>query len=167
MLQNKDLQIAEFMTQRPVTVPIGTSIQKASEKLSYYRIGSLVVVDEDKKLLGIFTTRDIVYDIIALDKNPVKTLVDDIMVTNIITISPEKTIQEAMELMSTNDIRQLPVVTGEKLIGFVTMKDILRVEPALVDLAVDSFRAEEEYRRRCIQDLAQHPEKRIDELLKK
>jgi CBS domain-containing protein len=166
MSRTHHLQIAEFMSKRPVNVILGTTVADAAQTLSTFRIGSLVVVDKNKKLVGIFTTRDIVYDVIAKNKDPKKVLVDDIMVSNIITISPEKNIQDAMELMSANDIRQLPVTVGETLVGFVTMKDVLRVEPALVDLAVESFRAEEEERQEFVEKFSS-PEHELDDFIKR
>lgn len=165
MLERDALQIGEFMTKDPVCIVTGKTVTEAAKILDQFHIGSLVVLDTRKKLVGIFTSLDVVYDVVAQGKNPDDILVDDIMVTDIVSITPDKTIQDAMTLMSQNDIRQLPVLVGEKLVGFVTMKDILRIEPSLVDIAVDSFRAEEKFRQDLLEKLAEDPTVDVEKLL--
>ena len=167
MLESEHLQIGEFMTKNPVSIQLGGTVALAAQKLSQYRVGSLVVLNETKDLVGIFTSLDIVYDVVAKGKNPKDVLVDDILISNIVSISPEKTIQDAMTLMSQNDIRQLVVLVGNRLVGFVTMKDILRIEPSLVDIAVDSFRAEEKLRQNLLEKLAQDPTLDVEKFLQK
>lgn len=165
MLEREQLQIGEFMTKDPICISTGKTVAQAAKILDQFRIGSLVVLNEKKELVGIFTSLDVVYDVVAQGKNPDTVLVDDIMVTDIVNISPQKTIQDAMTLMSQNDIRQLPVLVGKKLVGFVTMKDILRIEPSLVDIAVDSFRAEEKFRQNLLEKVAQDPTIDVEKLL--
>jgi CBS domain-containing protein len=165
IMQSGSLQIAEFMTKKPVTIISGSTVSFASKVLNRYHIGSLLVLNENKELIGIFSARDIVYDVVAQEKDPKDVLVNDIMVSDIVTISPQKSIQDAMELMGANDIRQLPVVSNNELVGFITMKDILRVEPALADIALECYRNEEELRQEIIQEFAEHPERDIDKFV--
>ena len=84
------------------------------------------------------------------------------MTTNLITISPYISLQEAMQILSDNDIRQLPITNNGKLVGLITMKDILRYEPTLVDMMVENIRFEEQQRQDAI---SKYSESEIDDSL--
>ena len=73
--------------------------------------------------------------------------VNDIMESDIKTITPEKDIFEALILMKEFNIRHLPVVDGSKMIGLLTLKDILKIEHQLFDLLVEKFELKEESRK--------------------
>lgn len=89
-------------------------------------IGALVVMSGDK-LVGIISERDCVRKVMLQGKQPAETLVEQIMTRAIRVIHPSQTVEEAMELMNSHQIRHLPVVDeNEKVIGVISIKDVLR-----------------------------------------
>ncbi len=143
------------MTKHPVSVHSDVSVKDAAIKMKNFRVSSLIIIAKDKSVQGIITVDDIVRLVVAKGLNSEKTSVKDVMTKNVITITPDKSVDEVVTVFIDNDIRQIPVVSdGSKLEGFVTLKDILRFEPALFDLAVNSFKVEEERRQQEISKLA-------------
>ncbi len=144
------MRVAEIMTKKPVTIPIGATITSVAKQMQKFRVGHILVMEDDA-LVGIITVDDIVRKGIANGLPSNTTKVDELMTRNIVSISPEADIRELMELFAESDVRQVPVLEGIELVGFVTTKDVLRVEPALFDLALTKIRFEEENRQKRIQ----------------
>ena len=112
-----------------------------------HRIGALLVKDGDSAV-GIISDQDIVRHFLAKGINPLTKKVKDYPSRDLITIAPEADIYEALVKMRDSGIRHLPVVEGKKLIGLLTMKDVLKVEPALFDIVVEKYELMEEERKR-------------------
>lgn len=125
--------VKEAMKSNPVTVKPKTSVKEAAELMRKKGIGNCIVVD--KKPIGIITESDILKKVVAEDKKASEVLVEEIMVTPIIVIDPYVNIEEAMKTMSKCNIRRLPVVEDGNLIGIITIKDILRLSPMLLEIA--------------------------------
>jgi CBS domain-containing protein len=135
--------VADAMTKKPILVSPEKSIRFCAETMKEHKIGSLVVTGQDK-LLGITTEQDIIRKVVALGKNPDEVTVKEIMVKDLIVITPDKDIFEAINLMHQNNIRHLPVMDRSVLIGFLTMKDILKIEPTLFEIIVEKYKLREE-----------------------
>ncbi|MCF7798319.1 CBS domain-containing protein [Candidatus Woesearchaeota archaeon] len=153
MVQSDFLQVSEVMTRRPVVIRKGKTVTDAAILMKRYSVSSVLVMD-DKQAVGIIAADDIVYRVTANMKRSAETLVDDIMSTDLITISPTATLDDAMRELNANDIRQLPVMQDGELVGFITLKDIIRIEPALMDLMAERVRNEEDARQSKIEKLA-------------
>ena len=94
-----------------------------------HKISSLPVVEDDK-LIGIITATDVGHNLI-LDKYELGTSVEEIMIKSVITISPEDTLENAIQIMkegvsSSGILNQLPVVDGDKLVGIISDGDIIQ-----------------------------------------
>ena len=122
--------VREVMRPEVVTTKPEISVRDASKLMVDMRIGSLIVLDKEK-ILGIVTSTDIV-KAIASGKDPENTPIEDAMSKNVKTIEPDKTIEEAVDLMVENKIRKLLVVDGEKIVGMITSSDIVIIEPKLL-----------------------------------
>ncbi len=122
----EEKRVADFMVRNVITISKDETLKEAALKMRKHRVGSLVVV-EGEKPIGIVTERDIVYKLVAEGK-PFNTKVEEIMSKDLKTITKDKTLKEAAKIMAAHGIRRLPVVEGEKLIGIITMDDILRAE---------------------------------------
>ena len=122
--------VKDVMNTDVKTVDIGDSIQKAAQLMAQFRIGSVVVMGASN-IKGIVTSEDIVYKYVA--KGQGKT-VSEIMTRDPITITPEKTLKQASELMAKNKIKKLPVVENGRLVGIITASDIVKVEPTLSEI---------------------------------
>ncbi len=146
------LQVSEVMTRRPVVVETGKTVTDAAVLMKRYNVSSVLVMD-GKKVIGIIASDDIVFRVTAEKKSSAETIIDDVMSTNIVSILPTATLERAMEELNANDIRQLPVMQEGQLVGFITLKDIIRIEPALMDLMAERVRNEEDIRQKNIQKL--------------
>jgi signal-transduction protein with cAMP-binding, CBS, and nucleotidyltransferase domain len=114
--------------------------------MKQHGIGGLIVTDENN-LLGILSDKDIVRRVIASKQDPKKIKARDIMVKDVITISPEKDIYDALIKMKERDIRHLPVTNKNEMIGLLTLKDILKIQPELFELMVEKYELREESRK--------------------
>ena len=122
-------KVKDIMTTDVITTTSDVDVVYAFEKLMEYKISSLPVV-EDGKLIGIITATDVGHNLI-LDKYELGTSVEEIMITSVITISPEDTLETAIKVMkecfsSSGILNQLPVVENEKLVGIISDGDIIQ-----------------------------------------
>ena len=97
---------------------------KALEIMANKDIGALLVIDEEQ-LVGIFSERDYTRKVILKGKSSKKTTVGELMTSPVFTISPEKSIEECMILMTAKHCRHLPVIESGKLIGVVSIRDVV------------------------------------------
>ena len=120
----KKFLVGSLMTRTPVTIKPSDTVLEAAKTMDKLSIGALPVVDEEGKLVGIITERDLVRRIIAKEK-PYDTKVEEVMTPKPLTVTPENTIEEAIRIMSKLKARHLPVVDEEgKLVGIISIKDI-------------------------------------------
>ena len=124
--------VKEIMKTDVEKVDASVNIKEAARRMSEKKIGCLLVV-EDHKLLGIVTEDDIIKKVVVEGKSPHEITVADIMVKEVIHISPEETIEAAAELMTEKSIKKLPVVGGKKLLGIVTATDMVAAEPKMME----------------------------------
>jgi CBS domain-containing protein len=88
-------------------------------------IGALPVLDR-KKLVGIFSERDYARKVILKGKASKDVLVKDIMSTHLVTITPNETNEQGLALMTEKHVRHLPVIQREKMIGFISIGDLVK-----------------------------------------
>jgi len=119
-------RVEDYMTKEVVFANLTESLQSAAAKMAERDIGSIVVVEEGKPV-GIVTERDFVRRVAALGKDSRTLTVTDIMSTPLVTVGPECDINTAAKIMTDNNIKRLPVVEGERLIGIITSFDIAKV----------------------------------------
>lgn len=98
------------------------NVFEVAVKMKDYDVGAIPIC-EDGHLLGMITDRDIAIRGVA-EKHPGSTKVTDIMSEKLVTVTADVTVDEAAELMATEQIRRLPVVEGKKLIGMVSLGDL-------------------------------------------
>jgi len=137
------IKVADAMTNKPVMASSELTVTECAKLMRKYAVGSLLV-KEGKDIIGILTEFDFVTKVVAKGKNPDDLVARDIMEKNLITISMDKDIYDAMMDMRRNDIRRLPVKDDGNIVGFLTMKDILKIEPQLFDLLVEKISLREE-----------------------
>ena len=123
--------VKDVMNKNVVVGKPDLTVKEASKVMSQFHMGSLVILDDEKKIVGILTERDILISV-AEGKDPETAAAADIMSKDVVTIEPDKKIEEAVDLMVKYKIKKLPVVRDEKLVGIVTASDIVVVEPKLI-----------------------------------
>ena len=103
------------------TISVYDAIKVMGEK----NVGAILII-EDNQLKGILSERDYARKIVLKDKASKDTLVHEIMVSNVITVSPNDDLDDCMELMSSKRIRHLPVVEDGKVIGLISIGDVVK-----------------------------------------
>jgi len=135
--------VGDAMTKRPITIQSSLTVEECARIMADRHVGSLVVVDSGKAS-GIVTEQDFVRKVMARGKDAKKVHVADVMISDMLTIAPDVDIYDALVLMRDNNIRHLPVVHDGEMVGFLTLKDVLKVEPQLFEIMVDRFELREE-----------------------
>lgn len=128
------MQIKDVMKTDVKTIPPGSTVQEAAEKMSQNRIGCLIVVEKER-MMGIITERDILTRLVAENLTASKTRVDKIMTTEVVMIGPDREVSDAAEIMIERRIKKLPVISEDRLVGIVTLFDMCSVEPELIKKA--------------------------------
>lgn len=103
------------------TISVYGAIKVMGEK----NVGAILVIENDQ-LKGILSERDYARKIVLKDKSSKNTLVHEIMVSKVITVKPTDDLDYCMELMSSNRIRHLPVVDDNKVIGLISIGDVVK-----------------------------------------
>ncbi len=106
-------------------VPQATAYE-ALQIMSEKDVGALLVIDDEENLVGIFSERDYARKVILKGKSSKDTSVGELMTDVVFSIDPQDTIQDCMALMTTKHIRHLPVIKNERLIGIVTIGDVVK-----------------------------------------
>jgi len=132
------VKVGDVMTRNFISVTPDMTVSECSKIMISNKVGSLIV-KSDGRLDGIMTEGDVI-KAIALKKDLSKVKARDIMTTKVVTINPSADMYEALKKMRGKKIRWLPVTVKNKVIGMLTVKDILRIEPSLFDI-VSEFTA--------------------------
>lgn len=119
------LLVKDVMTKNVITIESSEPTKKVADVMGKYDIGCLIVMD-DGKPVGIITERDMIKRVLLQFRDPRITRVDDIMSTPLIALTPETTLNEALQLMNERRIKKLPVVEDHQLIGLLTLTDVVR-----------------------------------------
>lgn len=130
------MQIKDVMSKNVACINSQDTIEKAAKLMNEYNVGSIPVCD-GKKVVGIITDRDIVLRCVSQCKNT-NQLVKDFMTINPVTADPSMNIHKAAKMMSERQIRRLPIIDNNNLIGMVALGD-LAVEPQLKENAGDAL----------------------------
>ena len=107
------------------SVTPSTTVYDALVVMAEHKIGALVVLD-GSILAGIFSERDYAREVVIKGKTSKGTLVSEIMSTKLITVAPETTVDDCMNLMSGKRIRHLPVLDNGKLLGVLSIGDLVK-----------------------------------------
>lgn len=120
--------IAHILREKGAAVhAIGSSetLEEAAQVLTRRRVGALVVLDEDETLVGVLSERDIVREVARRGAACLSEPVTSAMTRNVITASANEDLEDALARMSDRRIRHLPVVDGARLIGVVSIGDLV------------------------------------------
>ena len=120
-------KIAEVMTQRPRAVTPETSVREAAQLMEQEDVGSLPIVQDGTRLVGIVTDRDVAVRVVGRGLDPEQTRVADIATEDIYVLGPDDDLDEALNVMARAQVRRLPIVVREnELVGMVAQADIAR-----------------------------------------
>jgi CBS domain-containing protein len=118
-------RIGEVMTQRPRAVTAQTPVREAARLMEEEDVGSLPVVDEEARLIGIVTDRDVAVRVVARGLDSERTVVGDVASRDVAALTPEHELDEALRLMAHEQVRRVPIVVREnQLVGMLSQADI-------------------------------------------
>ena len=117
--------LLESKTTTVFSVPVTVTVAEAVQEMNRRKIGSVLVM-EGGVLVGIFTERDVLMRVVAADRDPKSTPVAHVMTRSPVTIHSSMTIEEVMDMHSGKHFRHLPVVENGRVIGMISVRDILR-----------------------------------------
>lgn len=113
-----------FMIKDVVTTTKNINVKECIELLSKRHIGSIVIVDQEGRIEGIFTERDAIR--VLAQNIPLEAPIEKVMTKNVFTVSVDSTLQEARTVIRFHGIRHLPVVDAEgKLVGLISVRHLL------------------------------------------
>jgi len=114
--------------QDPVTLPPSATVRDACRYMRERRVGAVLVIEGDNRLLGIFTGRDAVHRVLAEGRSAARTKLAEVMTRDPNTMPPGKTAIEALRLMEDGRYRHMPVVDGGRVVGIVSRFDFSGIE---------------------------------------
>lgn len=121
-----EILVEQVMNTDVLAVTPGTTTMNALRQMAEKHVGSIVVI-KNKKLMGIFTERDLLYKVVLAGKNPEQIPVREVMTRNVVSIAPDRSVESAMIKMAQGSFRHLLVVDNEDDIrGIVSIKDLAR-----------------------------------------
>jgi CBS domain-containing protein len=123
-------RVREAMTPSPTTIAANAPVVEAARLMASQDVGSLPVVD-DGALVGMVTDRDLVINVLAKDVDPHSTTVATVCSQDPVVVGPEDSLDEALQRMAREQVRRLPVVEKERLVGILAQADVSRsAQPA-------------------------------------
>ena len=130
--------IKDIMSNDIVSLNSEDSIERAAQMMKQFDVGAIPVCNQEK-LVGMVTDRDITLKSVAAGANGNQQKIRDVMTSNPVTGSPDMDIHDAARIMSEQQIRRLPIIQNNNLVGIVSLGDI-SVEPTLQDNAEEALK---------------------------
>ena len=124
--------IKEIMSKKIIAVDSNGTVMEACNKFRDHKVGSLLVTEADQ-LVGILTERDVIKRILCEGRDTNATMVKEIMSTDIKTIGPLEEIEDALEVFKKYNIKKLPVMSDNAIVGIITITDIAYTRPGIKD----------------------------------
>ncbi|HYF55437.1 MAG TPA: CBS domain-containing protein [Salinarimonas sp.] len=119
------MKVAEVMTRHVEFVPPEASAQEAAALMGELDVSALPVGTPDE-LRGVVTDRDLLYRVVAEGLDPRRARVDEIMTRMVFTCRSDDALTAAMDLMASHNIRRLPVIEDDRVVGWLTLSDLSR-----------------------------------------
>lgn len=115
------------------------SVYRALELMSEKHVGALMVLDEDRRLIGVVSERDYARKIALQGRSSKETPVRDIMTTRLFSVTPTQAIDDCMALMTERGVRHLPVLDGERLDGVISIGDVVKSKLSQQEFIIDQL----------------------------
>lgn len=106
----------------------GATALEAARCMAEGACGSVLVVDDQGRMLGIFTERDLMVRVVAAGSDPSRVPLGDVMTTEVVTTHPDRSVQEVRADLQHRHIRHIPVVAGDRVIAVLSMRDLMRAD---------------------------------------
>ena len=138
--------LKELLTEKRLYfVKTGMTVFDVAKYMDLHNIGAVPVLDNENKMKGIFSERDLVRRCIAKELNLKETKVDDVMTEKVIIIQSNDTPENCMQILKQEKIRHMPVVEDNKLIGLISVRDLLLYDVKLKDEKIEMLNSYIQY----------------------
>jgi CBS domain-containing protein len=117
--------IRDVMTGNPTTCEPTATVVDAAKVMAREDIGPVPIV-EGGKLVGLVTDRDIIVRAVAEGRDVKSTTVRDVASRDLVTVNPDEDLDRALQLMAKHQVRRIPVVEGDRIVGIVSQADVAR-----------------------------------------
>jgi len=135
------MHVRDLMTTDVVAVAPSTTVRDAARMMFRYRVSGLPVVDPDDRVLGIITEGDfLAMEVERADTGAAAELVEEVMSSSVLTVSPDLEIIEAARFMHGNDVKRVIVVEDERMVGVISRFDVVAGFTRPDDLIEDEIR---------------------------
>jgi CBS domain-containing protein len=132
-------RVGDLLTGRDVlTLDIAQSALDAARAMTAHRVGAMLVTSGGE-LAGIFTERDLMTRVVVAGLDPARTRLADVMTRDVFTAGPQDRVADMRREVQTRHIRHLPVVDGARIVGMLSLRDILRADLAQKTSEVESI----------------------------
>lgn len=149
------IKVGDMMTREFVHVSPNTSLRDCAKTMIKKKVGSLIVHSEGE-LEGILTEKDILWVVVKKNQKELDKLkAKDIMKKKVVTIKPGADVIEALKRVKEFKVRRLPVVEEGRVIGMLTIKDILKIDPSLFEMLQETEKIKEETRKLSVKGKAE------------
>lgn len=129
--------VADIMMKSPVKALPKASILDCCKLMAEKKVASVVAVDDEDKVVGIITGKDVARKVVAAERNPKSTALSEIMSKEITAVEPGQDIFEAIVAMKNSKVRQVPVIENGRMTGLLTQMQIFNIEPQLFDIMIE------------------------------
>ncbi|MCE4619480.1 MAG: CBS domain-containing protein [Desulfurococcales archaeon] len=134
-MTHEELPVISLVTKTPIVFKKDATVAEAIRKMAEENIGSVVIVDDEMKPIGIFTERDLLLKVCAKGLDPEKVKLEEVMTPHPMTIKESESAKKALEIMIHFGFRHLPVVDSDgRLVGIISIKDVSRPFAGDVDI---------------------------------
>lgn len=125
--------VKDIMTTTVATIEETKTAKEAGEIMKSTQRGALIVISNHRPI-GIVTDSDIIKKVVAKDEKPSKIKIKELMSKPLVTSKPNETITEAARKLKVNGLKRLPVVEGDNIVGVISVTDIARTSPEMLEL---------------------------------
>lgn len=116
--------VAEVMARHPVTISIDSPVSEAAREMAQADVGAVVVLDDNGRVVGICTDRDITVRVTAAKRGPETTVQEACTDRYLTAIAPDTLLTTAAAVMRANAVRRLPVLDADRLVGVISLGDL-------------------------------------------
>ena len=117
-----------------------TCVADAAQRMAQHNIGSILVMDKGRHLVGIFTERDLLQRVVVQNRDPKTTKIEDVMTRDVIVVAADTPREEVLQMMEKHHIRHIPISDGRQVLGVISLRDVLRFENAEKEFEIEQLR---------------------------
>lgn len=117
-----------------------TFVSDAARRMSQHNIGSILVMESGRRLVGIFTERDLLQRVVVKLRDPKTTRIGDVMTQDVVVVAADTPRAEVLQMMEKFHIRHVPVSDGKQILGVISLRDVLRFENAEKEFEIEQLR---------------------------